>query len=270
MASPQLEDGYLKIANDIWDAMIAYRIPGEQMQCLMYIIRKTYGFNKKEDRISLAQFIQATGIGKRNVIRALNALIEKRLISVVKKDTERYSTYRFTKDFESWKVVSKKTPGVSKKTPKTVQVFDITEKLTSIGVKNDTIQGVSKKTPTGVKNDTALTNTKDTLSKDILSCANTQTAKPQKADPDFDTFWSAYPKKRDKGNALKAWRKLNGTRPTLEVILKAITDQKQSADWTKDNGQFIPYPATWLNGQRWEDEVTVQVHHESTPSLKEL
>jgi len=74
---------------------------------------------------------------------------------------------------------------------------------------------------------------------------------------DFDAFWSAYPKKRDKGSALKAWKKINGTRPPIATILESIKKQKQSADWTKDNGQFIPYPATWLNGQRWEDEIEV-------------
>ena len=41
----------------------------------------------------------------------------------------------------------------------------------------------------------------------------------------------------------------------VEVLLTAIEDQKKSAQWTKDNGQFIPHPATWLNGKRWEDEL---------------
>ena len=43
----------------------------------------------------------------------------------------------------------------------------------------------------------------------------------------------------------------------LEVLLTAIEKQKESAQWSKDNGQFIPHPTTWLNGRRWEDEVSV-------------
>ena len=43
----------------------------------------------------------------------------------------------------------------------------------------------------------------------------------------------------------------------LEVLLTAIEKQKESAQWSKDNGQFIPHPTTWLNGKRWEDEVSV-------------
>ena len=36
-----------------------------------------------------------------------------------------------------------------------------------------------------------------------------------------------------------------------------MENQKQSAQWSKDNGQFIPHPTTWLNGKRWEDQITV-------------
>ena len=73
--SPQLEDGFIRIATEIWTALIAYRLSGEQRQCLDFIIRKTYGFNKKEDCISNSQFCNATGISKAHVCRALNALI---------------------------------------------------------------------------------------------------------------------------------------------------------------------------------------------------
>ena len=86
MANPQLENGHLKIANEIWDALCRIRIPGEQMQVLMVIIRKTYGFNKKSDGIPLSQFTEATGINRQNVIRAINGLLSKKIINVIKKD----------------------------------------------------------------------------------------------------------------------------------------------------------------------------------------
>ena len=41
----------------------------------------------------------------------------------------------------------------------------------------------------------------------------------------------------------------------MEQILNAVEIQKQSDQWTKDGGQFIPLPATWLNNSRWEDDV---------------
>lgn len=71
----------------------------------------------------------------------------------------------------------------------------------------------------------------------------------------FDKFWSAYPRHTNKRQALKAFEKLNPDEAMLGVMLAAIEKQKNSQQWTKDGGQFIPHPATWLNGCRWEDEM---------------
>lgn len=79
------------------------------------------------------------------------------------------------------------------------------------------------------------------------------TPKPPQGDL-FDQFWAAYPKKRSKGAARKAWDKLR-VNPTMQaMILRAIERAKQSEDWQKDGGKYIPYPATWLNAEGWEDE----------------
>lgn len=74
----------------------------------------------------------------------------------------------------------------------------------------------------------------------------------------FDAFWAAYPKKKSKGQALSAWKKLKPDSSLQVVILKAIEAQKRSPDWQKDKGQYIPYPATWLNAMAWEDEVPTE------------
>jgi len=71
----------------------------------------------------------------------------------------------------------------------------------------------------------------------------------------FDTFWEAYPKKRAKGKTEIAFKKINPDEQLLSVILEAIGKAKKSIDWQKDAGQYIPYPASWLNGKRWEDEI---------------
>lgn len=70
----------------------------------------------------------------------------------------------------------------------------------------------------------------------------------------FEQFWDAYPKKRSKGAARKAWDKLHVDSTMQATILQAIERAKQSEDWQKDGGQYIPYPATWLNAEGWEDE----------------
>lgn len=70
----------------------------------------------------------------------------------------------------------------------------------------------------------------------------------------FAAFWDAYPKKKGKGYAETAFAKAI-KKTDINTMLAAIHEQKQSSDWQKDGGQYIPYPATWLNGRSWEDEV---------------
>jgi hypothetical protein len=80
---------------------------------------------------------------------------------------------------------------------------------------------------------------------------------PKVEDVDFVSFWKAYPKKDGKGYALKAWvqAKKKKTLPHIQAVLLAIEREKQSQKWTKENGQFIPNPATWINGLGWENSV---------------
>ena len=71
----------------------------------------------------------------------------------------------------------------------------------------------------------------------------------------FDEFWAAYPKKKSKGAARKAWDKLKPSPEMRAKILHSIERAKQSADWLEADGKYIPYPATWLNAEGWEDGV---------------
>ena len=72
----------------------------------------------------------------------------------------------------------------------------------------------------------------------------------------FEIFWSDYPKKTAKQSALKAFEKIKPDEELLNKMLSSLEQQKKSVQWTKDNGRYIPYPANWLNGRRWEDELT--------------
>lgn len=70
----------------------------------------------------------------------------------------------------------------------------------------------------------------------------------------FDRFWTAYPRKKSKGSAEKAWLKIKPDEQLSGAILAAVERAKTSADWQREGGQFIPYPATWLNAKGWEDD----------------
>jgi len=106
LALPQKENGYVAIANKIMEALANIRIPGEARQVLDVIFRKTYGWNKKEDRISLSQFRKMTGLKDHYIIRSRRRLISMNLITT-KKDKGGAVIYRFQKDYTKWKPLPK-------------------------------------------------------------------------------------------------------------------------------------------------------------------
>lgn len=74
-------------------------------------------------------------------------------------------------------------------------------------------------------------------------------------DSSFDKFWNAYPRKTNKGFARKVFNKLKPSEELLNKMLAALEQHK--AGWT--DPKYIPHPSTWLNGERWEDEVEQQL-----------
>lgn len=77
---------------------------------------------------------------------------------------------------------------------------------------------------------------------------------PQTLNEMFERFWQAYPKRKDKKRAYKVFLKIKPNDELLEKMLSCVEQEKQSLDWLKDNGQYIPYPSSWLSGERWNDE----------------
>ena len=73
----------------------------------------------------------------------------------------------------------------------------------------------------------------------------------------FETFYKAYPRKVGKANVEKWFNKNKPDDKLFELMMRKLEIFKKSPDWFKDNGQFIPYPTTWLNQKRWEDEIVV-------------
>lgn len=118
MANPQKKKGFTQMGNDIMEALARIRIPGESRQVLDVIIRKTCGFHKKEDMISLSQFHLATGIKKPSIIRAIKLLRSMNLI--YKKTKGWIASYKINTDIWSWKPLAKKLT-VSKKANECLQ-----------------------------------------------------------------------------------------------------------------------------------------------------
>lgn len=69
----------------------------------------------------------------------------------------------------------------------------------------------------------------------------------------FEKFWAMYPKKMGRKPAEASWRKVKPE--DYDKVMRALTRHRKSEQWTKNNGQFIPNATTWLNQERWDDEV---------------
>jgi uncharacterized protein YdaU (DUF1376 family) len=68
----------------------------------------------------------------------------------------------------------------------------------------------------------------------------------------FEQFWTTYPKKVAKDAAYRAWRKV---KPEEVDAILARLELNKIGEWVGKEKQYIPNPATWLNGRRWTDEI---------------
>jgi len=107
-------------------------LSGQEWQVIWVILRKTWGWHKKRDRLSLGYIARMTLMKRPAVARAIKKLVNK---GVIKKDNSYINIYMFNKNYETWKTVikkdtllSKRITGVIKKGNKTVIKKDTTTK----------------------------------------------------------------------------------------------------------------------------------------------
>jgi hypothetical protein len=106
--------------------------------------------------------------------------------------------------------------------------------------------------------------------KDTLTLKGSSVCAPSvEVESYFDTFWREYPKKKSKGTARKAFEKAL-KRTDFDTIMAALRALKGTREWTKDDGQYVPYPATWLNAEGWNDEVGSADGNDNIRALYEM
>ena len=155
MASPQIENGYTKISNELMDALNRIRISGEAHQVLGAIIRKTYGFNKKQDQIATSQFMELTGLPNFAIHKARKKLLKMNMITITKKGDSQILNYVIQKDYHKWIPLPKKVTLTKKGNDYNQKRLQVSpKKVTNYNQKS----GIQKK-------ERQLT--KDTITKDI-------------------------------------------------------------------------------------------------------
>jgi phage replication O-like protein O len=237
-ASPQLENGYTRLANELLDALLLAGLTARQWAVVMAVIRKTYGFNKKSDEIGLSQLTLITGIDKAHVSRAVREL--ESLCVLTREIGTHGHRLGLNKNHKQWGVAESATPLPNQQRLPNEQL-GVAESAT-LWVAESATKGLPNQQP----QKTRLKNKGKTTPKDMSAGALADR---------FSRFYSAYPKKRNRAQAEKMFAKLNPDDSLLETMLEAVEVAKRSRDdWRKDGGQFVPYAATWLHARGWEDE----------------
>lgn len=232
--SPQKEDGYTPIANELLEAILLADFSKRQILIIMTIARMTYGYSKKSDALSGWQIASMTGIDRSDVSKTINELVKMNVITKHENGRESHGIFvneiSLNKYYKTWQTVGElptvgKTPTVGKLPTVTVGKLP-TEPL----VKHPTHKAIK----------TNKTNMSE-----------------------FDEFWTNYPNKSAKKKAIESWVK---NKPELEKVLKALAWQK--AMWAKDQNKFVPMPATYINQARWEDEPIASKVDESIQKIR--
>lgn len=161
MASPQTENGYMKIAtgkreNDIILALASSKLTSVEMSVMLVVLRKTWGFHKKSDAIPLSQFERLTGRDRKTITRAIASLEAKRPLVRIKTGSG-ITEYAINKDFSSWQLGAPTPLGVGAKPP-----------LGGVGAKSPAARG-----ETALQLGAKAPHSKETLSKETISKENT-------------------------------------------------------------------------------------------------
>lgn len=107
--TPQAGEGFTPIPNPVLEALARTRFSGYERNVLDFLFRKTYGWSKTTDVISLSQFVDGTGISKSHIVRTINRLVKRNLISktVAQIGNDKLATYEFNCHFGEWSVLPK-------------------------------------------------------------------------------------------------------------------------------------------------------------------
>jgi phage replication O-like protein O len=222
---------FTRFPNEVMDAMLGAGLSRPQLLVLLAVIRRTFGYQRTSDSIGLTQIAKMTGLHRTHAGAALRDLAEGGVVLKTQGD------YRQV-------LAVNPNPATWKAKPSSEIV---TNGVTLNGNRYDEsghqsmTEAATKTVTNGVTLKRKKEKRKDARVRESVS-------------ESFDIFWRAYPKKVARTAALKAFEKIQPDPPLLETILEAIGRAKASPDWRKDAGQYIPHAATWLNGERWNDE----------------
>jgi phage replication O-like protein O len=233
----QLEDGYMRVANELGRAITFARLTSYQRCILDVVMRQTYGFNKLVDDIARTQFADETGIDPSDVRRTINELVE---MNVITRTDGRYArSYSINKRYATWAIPESRRYVHKLAKQEGNPLLSGGESPEFEGGNHPVTGGESPPTKDNSKKHNQKTTPKETLS---VSLRET-----------FEIFWEKYPKKRSRSTAEKAFAKLNPNEQLLSDLMTGLGRAVTSEQWS--NPKFIPHAASWLSAGGWMDVI---------------
>lgn len=276
MTTPQIENGFTMIANELLEAILGGGFSHREQSVIFAIIRKTYGYAKKEDDMSAAQIGALCGVARQHVTSTLNVLAGR---NVIGKRTGKFGMIiGVQKDHRKW-ISGEQLKALSAG----ADPIDFASPELGLVPNQDASQTGTRGSPESGQVDSPESgHTKETLPKE--NHQNKKSCAPQ-ADHDqvdetpagrkgraktglaadlqdrFERFYEAYPLKKSRGTAEKAFGKMRPDEAKLALMLAGLEKRRVSGTWL--DPKYIPYPATWLNAEGWLDVIEVEYSAEA-------
>ena len=281
MDSEVFMGGYTKKPNFIIDSGLMAELNGNEYKVLDFLMRMAYGFGSNTCCVSGSLIRKKTGISKEETFsRAVRKLEQLKLISVAR-GTGTTNVYTLTLNHHRQTVVPPTngttpdhggytTPDNGDKTTpdhggtvKDIFKENFKEKIfvqnAQVQAKQDQVLVEQKLESDRLEKQKAEQEAKANLEAKAKAKAESESQLLKK----FELFWSAYPNKKSKKTAFEKFKRIDFKKTSFESIMISLEKQKQSDDWTKNGGQYVPMPQTWIFNERWTDEIQAPVQQQN-------
>ena len=254
-SGPQVEDGYVRIANELFEAILLKLNSYRNIKIVLAIVRKTYGYNKKEDDITVSQIAEITGIHRNNVGKALRELEEMRVINPVRAG-KHGMMLGINKHHTQWSGDEVKARGPGR------------QATNLIGDEQDNQIGCGKQSKRCTNAINLIADSNQNVAHNIQPQKTTPKDNPKKiaqsadcaasAAAAFEQFWQTFGYKKGRAKAEEAfareYAKAKGSPDWLQTVMQAAAKEAQRRLHLIAAGQTPIYAQGWLTQRRYEDE----------------
>lgn len=239
MARPQKENGYTPIANELIEAICSAPFNATQLKIVLFIMRYTYGYSRKEHAFSLTFIAKGTGISRRYISSELNVLIDAGVLTVVKNHTDTEARMlQLNKNYDDWSLKGGTILQQVKNTSTDEQEQDTTgEEFFHTPVEEFFHQE------------------KQNIKQNIKQVQSDYSK-------EFETFWNNYPRKKEKRAAYSKFKATKNKGASAEELIKAAVNYKHECVNNCTAEQYIKLPKTFLGpDEHWRE----YLHERASP-----